>query len=280
MQEVPLNKPHIYLFGMRRSGNHVFADWLKGMGEGGWVHYNNCTLRDDGLVETGSPVQGLEYDTSLNSLITFEDHKFNESMEKLPERVSVLLLRDPYNLFASRLQHMRTKEDSPIEMICNDAIKTWKEHADAFAGYDPYLIVSFNRWYEDQEYREHIAKRLGMEFSDEGFGSKAGWLFSGGSSFEGQPDPMNSYHNNMAEDKEFLSMFDDEMVDLARCLFGVEPPENAKYDEAFHNGVEKAVTQVLWAVHQGEHDSARALLECEQISFPHSSRLSQLLHYV
>jgi hypothetical protein len=284
MEQVDLNKPAHYLFGMRRSGIHVFSDWLMAMGDG-WDHYNNVVIRDDNTVESGQvtfhPITTECLDRGYGEgLITFEDYKYSESMEKLPPKPSILLLRDPYNLFASRLQHIRTKDDSPLEMICEDAIKTWKEHAKAFCEYSPYLIVPFNMWYTDEAYRKRICKTLDLPFSDDGFGSKAGWVFSGGSSFGGEPDPMNSYHKNMAEDKEFLSMFDDEVVELARRIFNLEPPANARYDEEFHQGVEKAVTEVLWAVHCGAEDAARNLLRVNQGKYPNSSRLTQLLHYV
>jgi hypothetical protein len=275
MEEVPLNKQHIYLFGMRRSGNHVFADWLKSLGEGGWHHYNNCVIRENGMVKTGQ-LEGDE--NGVNSLVTFEDMKYKEAKEKLPRRWDILLLRDPYTLFASRLMHIRIKEDSPIDMICKDAIKTWKENADAFMCYDPSNVVSFNEWYESENYRALISEQLGFPFSDEGFGSKAGWRFSGGSSFNGDPSPFESY-KKLFDDKEYLSLFDEEIVDLAKCNFDIDPPPNLKYDKDFVDGVEKIVTQVLWAVHQGSQESARSLLDEGLRKYPHSSRLSQLLHY-
>lgn len=274
MQEVPLNKKHIYLFGMRRSGNHVFADWLKAHDpDGGWIHYNNCTCDENGIVKTGQ-IDGDE--DSHNSLITFEDLKYKEIMSKLPPRRDILLLRDPYNLFASRLQLIRTRDDAELDMICQNAFNLWKEHALAFCQYEPYLIVNFNLWYKDQEDRKRISETLGFEFTDEGFGSKAGWRFSGGSSFGNTPDPLNSYHENMAEDQEFLKLFDDEIVKEASVIFGLDPPQNLSYDEEFNKGVEKAVNFILLAIHKCEMDTAFSMWQDMMDNYPLSSRLKQL----
>jgi hypothetical protein len=60
----------------------------------------------------------------------------------------------------------------------------------------------------------------------------------------------------MSEDQEFLSMFDEEIVELARDIFEIEPPANIRYDEPFNKGVQRIVTEVLWAEYCGYRESA------------------------
>ena len=69
----------------------------------------------------------------------------------------------------------------------------WKEYAREFLNphFLPHALrVNFNRWYVNPDYRREIAAQLGWTFNDRGFGSKAGWRFSLGSSF-GEIDAKN-----------------------------------------------------------------------------------------
>lgn len=268
METTTFDSVDFFLMGMRRSGNHVFADWLKAH-EGPWRHYNNCCDQDGDCLLAGQ-VEGI----AGKVLATFEDVKYRNLAKVTGNKPVILLLRDPYNLFASRLKMIRTKPEAELDMICDDAFKIWKENAWAFM-HEKVIVVSFNRWYSDQEYRKSISERLGLEFTDVGFGSKAGWKFSGGSSFGGEPDPMNSYHKNMARDEEFLGLFDVEVQQFAKTIFGIDPPEGVRYDQQWNEDVEKAVNHILKSLIFHEQPTDPTFQEIVKM-YPASSRIRQL----
>jgi hypothetical protein len=151
---------------------------------------------------------------------------------KRPNKV-LLLLRDPFNMFASRLGIIRKHRGRDVmghasANRINPAL--WKQYAREFieTHYLPHAVrVNFNRWYTSADYRRQISELLGWTFTDRGFGSTDGWRFSQGSSF-GQTDARNLdlferwkvYQN----DREFAGYFDDEIRQLSKALFDFVPP--------------------------------------------------------
>ena len=110
------------------------------------------------------------------------DTELEEYLGKSQSRFNVVLLRDPYNLFASLIK--KGERFSRPQSIINK----WNEHAREYLGYTNYLShrvgVSYNSWFKDVEYREEIAQHLGLDFTDAGLNSVP--LFGRGSSFDGQ----------------------------------------------------------------------------------------------
>lgn len=99
-------------------------------------------------------------------------------------RLDVLVLRDPFNLFASRRAMGAT-------LPRTTAARMWKQHArtalKVLTARRPakqrLLPILYNRWAADSVYREHIAQHLGLTFTDEGIDTVA--ACNGGSSFDG-----------------------------------------------------------------------------------------------
>ena len=106
----------------------------------------------------------------------------------------------------------------------------WKQYAREFV--KPRLMpqavrLNFNLWYVSADYRRELAGQLGWTFTDRGFGSKAGWKFSHGSSF-GDTDPakleLSSRWKRYENDEEFAAFFDDEVRQLSQQIFNFCPP--------------------------------------------------------
>lgn len=267
-----MNRTEIRLSGMSRSGNHAIIDWMLRQASGRWVFLNcaegktnpfaSCRPLSDGRPwraswETFDLDAEQAGDLTPKDLLlhSYEDsynaHAFSRVYEDnhdawvgpSTERLDVLILRDPFNLFASR-RAMGAELPRPT------ALRMWKQHARTALkaltarrpGKSRPLPILYNRWASDPAYREEIAGRLGLTFTDEGIDTVA--ACNGGSSFDGLrydgragamrvTDRWRAY----ADDSEYLSLFDAEMVDLSARLFGPPPhlprlPETAPATKA------------------------------------------------
>lgn len=237
VHEIVENPNLFHVYHLRRGGGHGVIAWLLAHHSGPKVHYNQClpTQRparfwvvDGFIARYAGPAQLPAFE-----LASFEDWPVQRLCEFKRGTVSgALILRDPFNCFASRLQILRHPDSlDPVNRGrgCDIAPNLWKQYAAAFL--DPAILphavrVNFNQWYTDQPYRRQLSEALGWTFTDTGFGSRAGWQFSRGSSF-GDSDPWQLDLLNrwqvFRHDKEFLSLFDQETVELSKSIFGFCP---------------------------------------------------------
>ena len=142
------------------------------------------------------------------------------------ERKTVLVLRDAFNTFASvkrSKRRMRARLDGFYR-------HHWKDYAREFLGETRFLPadtikISYNRWFQDEDYRRELAAAFGFTFSDRGMDeiSKDG----GGSSFTGREFENRARHMDVlgrwrtfADDEKYLAAFDEETVELSNRIFG------------------------------------------------------------
>lgn len=149
----------------------------------------------------------------------------------------ILILRDVFNLFASRLKadlftgHETHHGAKPISTLTVKRI--YKQHANEFLGKKKFLknpvLINFNRWSSDKTYRQSRAEELEIPFTDKGYKEVSG--VAGGSSFDGlehsgQAHKMDlqSRWKRYASEEFFWDLFDEELVELNREIFGdIEP---------------------------------------------------------
>lgn len=161
--------------------------------------------------------------------------------EKLPgwvgpsrRRVRVLVLRDPFNMFASRL---RAGERLAGIKDMGRLRRLWVRHARRFreweaAGARGRVPVNFSRWHVSRDYREAVAERLGLAFTDAGRQDVPEFL---GSSFDayaydGRAAEMavNRRWEDARDSEVFASLArDGALMDLAAELFGDVPGVDA-----------------------------------------------------
>lgn len=104
----------------------------------------------------------------------------------------VLVLRDPFNLLASRHSHRNAGDCDRNGKI---AVEMWKQHArealgdtDYFRGQDM-VVVCYNQWFASQEYRRQLARELGLgelNAAADDLAMSHVPLYGRGSSFQGQ----------------------------------------------------------------------------------------------
>lgn len=143
----------------------------------------------------------------------------------------VLILRDPFNLLASRLKN---------NMLEVKSWKGWKSlmdmwilYAKEYLGQTKYLkankiCVNYNQWFSDINYRKHLADKLNLEFTDTGFNDVS--VFGGGSSFErrkfhGKAENMDILNRwkQFVDDSSYRTLFSEEVFEYSERIFGHIP---------------------------------------------------------
>ncbi|MET4632136.1 hypothetical protein [Kaistia defluvii] len=200
--------------GMRRSGNHVVLNW-SGLTESTFF-MNDILQREQVPALLGDPfptkaflhwfprvcarryVRRMLRKTGWKLLtrglcVSLEDWPIDKPIfTPWPRRCQhILLLRDPLNMFASRIRmsngmHVLYGKDRADDYFQN-SIELWKSHAGEFLGHTHLLPghvgVYYDRWVVDAAYRAAIAARLRL-VPDEGALYRVA-VEGGGSSFEG-----------------------------------------------------------------------------------------------
>jgi len=198
------------IFSMKRSGQHAIINWMMAQSKGS-RHFNNCKIKNKVLV-TKRGGKRIENGDCL-TICNIEDRRINMSFEHVKY---IVILRDPFNLVASRLYTDYLKMGTKMRT-------RWKSHVKKALTDERIIDINYNEWFKDVNYRRQLADRLGLSFTDAGLNRIPK---IGGSSFDGnrydgkaqQMDVMNrwkSYVNN----KSFWKEIDGEMVELSKQYF-------------------------------------------------------------
>ena len=251
-----VNGTELRLIGMSRSGNHALIHWITSQLRGSYCFLNCCEGKsnpfesaraiDDGR-RAVTNIPNLEIEREQRGeltdkdwlLFSHEDNFLANACSSLFEdnhdhwigassrRIDLLLLRDPFNLFASRMAHDLASITSSV------AARIWKQHARQFVRgpralrHEP-VLVRYDRWVRELDYRRALAERLGIGFTDAGINDVP--AVAGGSTFDGR-----AYHGDAREMRvfdrwrrmiarpEYRALFDDELIELAVEIFGPSP---------------------------------------------------------
>lgn len=261
MNSEPTNRIEIRVIGMSRSGNHLLVNWILDQVRGRYC-FVNCAegkadpfasarpLDDGRRILTNVP--HLEPERDRNGrfaardylLHSYEDsylahccsrwfdHEHDRLVGTSGRRIDVLVLRDPFNLFASR------SNLSSAKLPGHTMVRMWKQHAKAILHGSPHLRqetvgVSYNAFVRSARYRREIARSLGLGAADPGIEEVA--RCAGGSSFDGTAFdgeawrmPVFARWRHCIGDPSYRALFDPETVRLARRIF---PDEELPYGE-------------------------------------------------
>lgn len=249
------NQKELRIVGLRRSGNHAIVNWILNQeaGETCWINdlrmrknpfywkyealkkrhpqYQEKTerLRQD-MSGRFTPKDCLAYSFEDYELTKVVNNRFANRHDlyfgKSQKKYDVLILRDPYNLMASRLK------SGKVSVRDNDKTATdlWVAYAKEFLGETQILdnekvCISYNHWFSDAAYRQAIAQQLQLDFSDTGVNAVA--TQGGGSSFDGQNldgqaatmDVLNRWRQ-FADDPAFQAALSEEAIAYSKQIFG------------------------------------------------------------
>ncbi len=198
---------------MRRTGNHVIINWT-GITRS-TIFFNDTLPKEKRRALLGEDVASVPFrrwlarSCSRRSVpkllaglgrlmrgevsLSLEDGQLDRPflVDWPKQRRDILLIRDPFNLFASRISKGRGGHRSfgrqRVEDYFHASIALWKQHAREFLGDTNHLPghvgVFYDRWIIDADYRREVAARLGIAPDESALGVVA--KEGGGSSFEG-----------------------------------------------------------------------------------------------
>ncbi|WP_265516500.1 hypothetical protein [Nitratireductor luteus] len=244
------------IVGLSRSGNHAIIDWILSQLRGSWC-FLNCVeakadpfqsarpMDDDQCIRTNIAGWGRgtkhpggsqstdhvvlsQEDAFLGPAFGPETLRHHRRAFGQPERLyEILILRDPYNLIASRRRLGSTRISE------HTAMRIWKQHAAALERFPVprrgRVPINYNRWVSSAEYRKEVAVALNLEFRDaaaQSVPSCAGGSSFDGTTFDGRANAMAVFDRwrSCVDDPSFWELFDTRTERFCRSLFGFSNP--------------------------------------------------------
>ena len=209
-----MNKSTWFLWGLKRSGIHFVVNWLYANCGGLDKHalgvtglhpqlydgfhdrrarvsfFNNCgwlNSRQFGLGPIGCG--DFDHARTIAETVIFgiEDCRIRPNLTRIPagdDVGNVLVLRDPLNNIASRLRGQRQR---PLVFRVDAAyVDLYDEYCQEYLGWSDFLpnkiLINYNRFVVDKEYRDSIAGKMGVQNVD---ATQEVSAYGGGSSFRG-----------------------------------------------------------------------------------------------
>lgn len=278
-----VNQQALRVIGLSRSGNHAIIRWILQQAPGRTCFLNCAEGKTNPYLSARPLASGLPYETndpdfdwerercgewSYKDLLvySYEDSflgyvchpLFEENHERWlgcsRQRQDLLIVRDPFNLFASR------RRAGLSAVSHKTAVRIWKQHALEALGRRRYLgrsslWVYYNRWVTDRAYRQQIASRLGLSFSDAGIDRVP--ETGGGSSFDGMRYDGAAQRMKVLErwkvyqhDPAYLRLFDSELIELTQQLERRSSPAAADQGEV--SSAAGVALPAYWMQRQGE----------------------------
>lgn len=244
-----MNSNLYIVFALGRSGHHAIINWLCKQSAPS-LHFNNSrrwfikqseplgersTAYYKDRTEKGWKRYDYNYGQFNSIVLNFEEVKAETigraMLKKLPFKMGkvkhLVVVRDPYNLAASRLsfgeKHPQAKR---FHEVTKKVGELWVQHLSKSD--DPnFTIINYNKWFSDKAYRSGIAEKLGIKFTDAGINDV--YLHQKSSfddtSYDGQAqamDVLNRYKKYVGL-PEYHSIITPEMAVLSKVFFGVCP---------------------------------------------------------
>jgi LPS sulfotransferase NodH len=252
-----MNHREIRIAAIQRSGHHGVINWILSQCDGPALFLNDvhpgtnpfvtCSIATR-VEPPGDPVsvpKGLLEPFAARACLVhnYEDHPlplvFSDAAEtrhdgwvgQSGERRDVIVLRDPFNTFASRMRASWMRNRIGDENGRAALIALWKQYAQEALGRSALLrhrplVILFNRWITELGYRQACAHALGLPFSDRGLrriSAEYGGSSFDGLAFDGRSDEMalDQRWRHYADDPLFCEIFADrELLDMSEALFG------------------------------------------------------------
>jgi hypothetical protein len=251
-----VNETEIRVVGMSRSGNHAIVNWILAQAPGRTC-FLNCAEPGSNPFLSARPrtpelpgwralYDGFEIEAERAGRLTRKDlliHSYEDTflgpfakpenetrhdewVGSSARRIDLLILRDPRNLFASRLASGYGWLDDEL------VARVWSQHAREFLGLrrnlrQERLTVSYNEWVADVDYRRAVAAALNLEFDDRAahqVPAAAGGSSFDGTAFDGRAEqmPVLRRWHRFTGNERFNRMLTPEVRALDDRIFG--PP--------------------------------------------------------
>jgi hypothetical protein len=259
-----VNEKEIKIIGMQRTGNHAIVNWIYSQCDELKCVLNNIPLNRNPFIAFSKRGTVKEFDQNFKQklnitaerlgffarkkllIYTYEDELVQDVFNKFSSKkhdswvgkskikYDLLIIRDPFNLFASRLKrddnNIKNRYSLRNKLQREKVVSLWKNHAREFLGDTDYLsenkvCVNYNLWFTEKKYRKQLAEKLNIKFTDQSINEVL--HIGGGSSFD--RTELNNEASKMkvlerwqefAEDEGFISIFKDkEIIELYNRIF-------------------------------------------------------------
>lgn len=243
-------KKEFRILAMQRTGHHAVQEWINEGFDDPKISVNHCDFRDGTRVPARLKDKSKQIINGLFNKCTTDMNMANYAFEQVDldelhngklikpdgykvwpaagkfevaDSLIILVVRDCYNWAASTLKAGRYPN---IGMYKKHLRQVLGLH-DYLNGY-PFMAISFNEWFANEEYRKTIAQKLGMKRWDKYLTVSAG---GPGSSFDhrkfqGRADEMKvlERYKVYVENSKFQKVISDtELVNLNEQYFKFKP---------------------------------------------------------
>jgi len=236
---------------LMRSGHHAIIQWIQGHFDEPLLILNDVPPGTNPFVASrGNPAtyadrcgniqsrKGVIYnyeDRDLNLIFSAEFLKLKHLyLGRSKHNYNLIVIRDPRNCFASRLEWLDKLESPTIPHPRNVEgrkmlAERWKQYAKEYLGITQIIPnkipVSYDQWFLDEDYRRQISAKLGLEFNDR---HKDKLATQGKSSFDefkflknaGEMKVLDRWQKFKDDPLYVELMADKELVGLAESIFG------------------------------------------------------------
>lgn len=239
----------IFVFGIRRGGNHAISEWLHGHFDYDEITYVNSAEISAFCLNGGGT---LSVDKDTYDAVPLEAGKkvlivgyenldpahfpFSHNAAIAHRSDVVVVLRDFPNTAASIVRQARDEPSFAYRYRIRDLLDLWSRYAAYFEqGAFGYRYVSFNAWFNDVRSRRAISAALGLEHSDRRLNSVS--QYGLGSSFDG-PD-HDGQGQQMAVLGRWASLMDDALFQFVLLADEEALERNARLFGTFPHGREQ-----------------------------------------
>jgi hypothetical protein len=210
-----INENEFRIFGLRRGGNHAIIAWIASSYPDNSVYYFNdvshsySNLFESELTGPSNQLAGTVAAKMISCPLATADKKCiiqsyednflelileidKQEIGQSKNRVNIVVLRDPLNMIASRLELYRI--GNPYVEVTKEIIDLWCEYAEQYLRFlekketildtnsTKTIFINYNHWVESKEYRDMIASAIGINPATANHHSRM--LYGGGSSFK------------------------------------------------------------------------------------------------
>lgn len=267
-----VNEFEIVVFAQQRSGHHAIVNWLRSnlgkhstflnnfapntgfplldypntgfleLGEAATNQKEQSSNRIKTMLDSFRKKECLIYNFEENDLSSFglrwSSFKRKAYFGKSRNYIIVLILRDPFNLVASKLKWVRSGVNTPSHDYLPTSIHLWKQYAKEYLELTHYfpdsVWINYNFWFSSALYRQELSTQLGLQSYDKGRSlvAKEGpttWTESStfdGIQYDGQAEKMKVFDRwrEFKTDVQFLELLQDkELLELCVEIFKDDP---------------------------------------------------------
>lgn len=239
-----MNRLPYFVTGLARCGHHAIIAWLCKQHRETILFHNNVNgklkHRNTTKYGDGKPKR------HLYSLENFDLRGFQELFGEQPMKQFILVVRDPLNWIASSLKN----DDKVLAKLTEtweprvgyyerwfcasmSRLNMYKQQMKQIIGKHnligrDYIVVKYNNWFYDKNYRREITRKLNIPFSDDGINSVP--KYGGGSSFDrfkrdGEAQRMEVLNRwkHYEDSDRFWDLIDNELIEYSEKVFGFNP---------------------------------------------------------